>query len=164
MLNQFKIHIFFLVLLGINLPVFSQTIHSELRSLSESADVIITGKVTEQKSEWNADRTRIFTMVTLAVEDVLKGTAFQNKIIITHPGGEIGEVGEVYSHVPRFFDDESVLLFLKRDKDNVSYKVLEGEAGKISLTVDKLTGEKVTSDRKYVSAYKKEIRSYVEQQ
>jgi hypothetical protein len=94
----------------------------------------------------------------------LKGTTFHSKIIITHPGGEIGAVGEVYSHVPRFYDDESVLLFLKRDKDNVSYKVLEGEAGKISLTVDKLTGEKVTSDRKYVSAYKKEIRSYVEQQ
>ncbi|HSL88651.1 MAG TPA: hypothetical protein VK870_05080 [Ignavibacteriaceae bacterium] len=164
MSNICRFYLFIFILIGINIPLLSQSIHTGLKSLSDNADIILTGKVTQQKSEWNADRTRIFTKVTVTVEEYLKGSQNQSIIIIAHPGGEVDEVGEIYSHVPRFYDNENVLLFLQKDGDNRSYKVLEGESGKISLTVDKLTGEKITSDRKNVSAYKKQIKSFVEQQ
>jgi hypothetical protein len=162
--NICRFYLFIFILIGINTPLLSQSVHSGLKSLSDNADIILTGKVTQQKSEWNADRTRIFTKVTVTVEEYLKGSQNQSSIIIAHPGGEVDEVGEIYSHVPKFYDNENVLLFLQKDGDVRSYKVLEGESGKISLTVDKLTGEKITSDRKNVSAYKKQIKSFVEQQ
>ena len=164
MSNICRFYLFIFILIGINIPLLSQSIHTGLKSLSDNADIILTGKVTQQKSEWNADRTRIFTKVTVTVEEYLKGSQNQGSITIAHPGGEVDEVGEIYSHVPRFYDNENVLLFLQKDGDNRNYKVLEGESGKISLTVDKLTGEKITSDRKNVSAYKKQIKSFVEQQ
>ena len=164
MSNICRFYLFIFILIGINIPLLSQSIHTGLKSLSDNADIILTGKVTQQKSEWNADRTRIFTKVTVTVEEYLKGSQNQGSITIAHPGGEVDEVGEIYSHVPRFYDNENVLLFLQKDGDNRNYKVLEGESGKISLTVDKMTGEKITSDRKNVSAYKKQIKSFVEQQ
>jgi len=163
MSNICRFYLFIFILIGINIPLLSQSIHTGLKSLSDNAEIILTGKVTEQKSEWNTDRSRIFTKVTITVEEYLKGSQNQGSITLTHPGGEVDEVGEIYSHVPRFYDNENVLLFLQKNKDNIGYKVLEGEVGKISLTVDKVTGEKMTSDRKSVSAYKKQIKSFVEQ-
>ena len=41
--------------------------------LSKGADVIITGKVTQQSSSWNDDNTRIYTKATIEVEEYLKG-------------------------------------------------------------------------------------------
>ncbi len=150
-----------LILLGINFPVMSQTIHSDLKKMTESSDAVLIGKVVDQKSEWNTDKTRIYTKVTIKVDEYLKGSSNQSTITIAHPGGEVGEVGEVYSHVPRFTSNENVLLFVKKQKDNDNYTVSDGEAGKISLMVDPSTGEKVTVHKKKISAYKKEISSYI---
>lgn len=151
----------FLILLGITVPIMSQTIHSDLKKMTENADAVLTGKVLEQKSEWNADKSRILTKVTIQVDEYLKGSTNQSTITVVHPGGEIGVVGEVYSHVPRFTDNENVLLFVKKNNNNQNYKVLDGESGKISLMVDPSTGEQVTARKKKISAYKKEISSYV---
>jgi hypothetical protein len=156
--------LFLIILFVTNLPLLSQSIHSELKNLSENADAILTGKVIEQKAEWNMDKTRIFTTVTIEVDEYLKGSNSQSRITVTHPGGEVGEVGEIYSHVPTFLNDENVLLFVKQNRNDMSFRVLEGEVGKISLAVDKLTGEKVTANNKNISAYKKEIRSYLKTQ
>lgn len=153
-----------LILFWINPPSFTQTIHSELKSLSHHADIILIGKVVEQLSEWNAENTAIFTTVTIAVDEFFKGNNNQSTIKITHPGGEVGDVGELYSHVPGFTKDENVLLFVKKSKTDDTYKVLEGEVGKISLRVNSNTGEKVTADNKNLSAFRKQINSYLKTQ
>lgn len=158
MLNKIRISLLFLILLGLNIPSMSQTISADLKKITENSDAIITGKVIDQKSEWNSDKTRIFTKVNIKVDEFLKGSAHQSTIIVIHPGGEVGEVGEIYSHVPGFFDNENVLLFLQKSEDNNSYKVMEGESGKISMTDDKQT-----SNKKNISAYKKQIKTFVEQ-
>lgn len=158
MLNKIRISLLFLILLGLNIPSMSQTISADLKKITENSDAIITGKVIDQKSEWNSDKTRIFTKVNIKVDEFLKGSAHQSNIIVIHPGGEVGEVGEIYSHVPGFYDNENVLLFLQKSEDNNSYKVMEGESGKISMTDDKQT-----SNKKNISAYKKQIKTFVEQ-
>ncbi len=150
----------FLILVGSHFPIMSQTIHSDLKKMTETSDAILTGKVVDQKSEWNTDKTRIYTKVTVKVDEYLKGAANQSTINIIHPGGEVGEVGEVYSHVPRFTSNENVLLFVKKQKDNDNYTVLDGEAGKISLMINSSTGEKVTAHNKKISAFIKEISRY----
>lgn len=143
---------------------FSQTIQSEIKNLSEGADVIVIGKVVDQKSHWNEGKTRILTQATIQVDEFLKGNNNETSIYVITPGGEVGEVGELYSHMPRFSNDEEVLLFAKKDKRDASYKVLNGEDGKLTLHKDKSTGERVTSFNKKVSTLKKEIKSYVEKQ
>jgi hypothetical protein len=153
-----------LFLNGFKSTSLSQTIQSDIQSLSKGADVILTGKVTKQNSSWNKDKTRIYTDVSVEVDEYLKGNSSNKTIVVTTPGGEVGEVGELYTHMPRFSKDEEVLLFVKKDTKDMSYKVLNGEDGKMTLYTDKKTGEKVTSSNKNISKLKNEIKNYVEQQ
>ena len=118
---------------GIYYTTFAQQMAVELQDLSKGADVIITGKVTQQSSSWNDDNTRIYTKATIEVEEYLKGINNGNSVVVTYLGGEVGDVGEMYSHMPRFVDNEEVLVFLKKDEMSPDYKVFNGENGKISV-------------------------------
>ena len=165
MRNKYIYPLFLILLLsGFKISTLSQTKPTDIKNLSVAADVILTGKVTKQNSSWNKDRTRIYTDVSVEVDEYLKGTSSNKTLVVTTPGGEVGEVGELYSHMPRFSKDEEVLLFVKKDKKDMSYKVLNGEDGKMTLYTDKKTGEKVTSSNKKISTLKNEIKNYVEQQ
>jgi len=143
---------------------YSQSIQSEIKNLSEGADMIVTGKVVNQKSEWSSDKSKIYTNVTIQVDEFLKGSNNQNRIVIKNLGGEVGNVGETYSHVPTFQDDEDVLLFVKKSTKDESLRVFEGDEGKLTLYHDKNTGEKVTSNNIKATEIKREIKNYVEKQ
>jgi len=142
----------------------SQSIQSDIKNLSKGADLIVTGKVVDQKSQWDSEKSKIYTKVTIQVDEFLKGTNNQNRIVITHLGGEVGNVGETYSHLPTFNDDEEVLLFVKKSTKDESLRVYEGDAGKMTFYKDNKTGEKITSNNIKVSEMKKEIKNYVEKQ
>lgn len=142
--------------------LLAQSIKSDIKNLSAGADMIITGKVVDQKSNWSSDNSRIYTQVTIQVDEYLKGSDNQDRIVITHLGGEVGSVGETYSHIPTFTDDENVLVFVKKSAKDESLSVFEGEEGKLTLYQNKNTGEKVTSKNVSVNEMKKEIKNYVE--
>lgn len=140
---------------------FAQLTSSEVESMSKNADLIITGKVTQQSSSWNEDNTRIYTRATIQVEEYLKGNYNSGPIVVSYLGGEVGEVGEMYSHMPRFEDNEEVLVFLKKDDKSTNYKVFNGEEGKISVINDPKTGEKVTTSNVQINSIKAQIKSYI---
>ena len=152
-----------LTMVGYQFKAFSQTI-SELEYLSEGADLILTGKVTQQSSEWNEDRTRIYTNATIQVEEYLKGNTNEGSIVVTYLGGEVGDIGELYTHMPKFKDDEEILVFLKRDERTSSYKVFNGEEGKLSIVYDKTTGEKVTTSNVKINSLKVQIKNFTKEQ
>ena len=140
--------------------IYSQTMQSEIKSLSKDADVILTGKVIRQKSSWNGDKSRIFTNVVVQADEYLKGEHSGNTISLVTPGGEVDGVGELYSHMPEFKNDEEVLLFLKKDKKTNQYKVSGGEEGKLTLYKNK-NGETVTSSNTKISFLKEQIKNLV---
>ena len=140
---------------------FAQLTSSEVESMSKNADLIITGKVTQQNSSWNENQTRIYTQATIQVEEYLKGSNNSGPVIISYLGGEVGEVGEMYSHMPRFEDNEEVLVFLKKDDKSTNYKVFNGEEGKINVIIDPKTGEKVTTSNVQINSLKAQIKSYI---
>lgn len=146
---------------GMNYTTFAQQMAVGLQDLSVGADVIITGKVTQQFSSWNDDNTRIYTKATIQVDEYLKGINNGSSITVTYLGGEVGDVGEMYSHMPRFQDNEEVLVFLKKDNKNSDYKVFNGENGKISVIDDPKTGEKVTTSNVQINSLKAQIKNYV---
>ena len=76
-------------------------------------------------------------------------------------GDDVGDVGEIYTHMPRFEDDEEVLVFLKQDDQSEAFKVLYGEEGKIKVTRDEKSNEKVTSSKVRLNDLKSQIKSYV---
>jgi hypothetical protein len=152
-----------LFLCGFSPAYFAQQMAVELKDLSLGADIIITGKVTKQISSWNDDNTRIYTRATIQVEEYLKGNNNGAPVVVRYLGGEVGDIGEQYSHMPRFEDKEEVLVFLKRDNKNADFKVISGEEGKINIVNDPKTGEKVTTSNVRVSDLKAQIKTYVNQ-
>ena len=149
-----------LTMVGYQFNAFGQTF-SELEYLSKGADLILTGKVIQQNSKWNEDKSKIYTRATIQVEGYLKGINNGSSITVTYLGGEVGDVGEMYSHMPRFQDNEEVLVFLKKDNKNSDYKVFNGENGKISVIDDPKTGEKVTTSNVQINSLKAQIKNYV---
>jgi len=140
---------------------FAQLTSSDVESMSKNADLIITGKVVEQNSSWNENNTRIYTQATIRVEEYLKGSNNSGLVIVSYLGGEVGDVGEIYSHMPRFENNEEVLVFLKKDDKSTNYKVFNGEEGKINVVTDPKTGEKVTTSNVQINTLKAQIKSYI---
>jgi len=138
---------------------FSQQMEAKLKQLTANADIIVTGKVSGNKSGWNNNKTRIFTEATLNVDEYLKGSNNGSSVVITYPGGEVNGVGELYTHMPKFADNEDVLVFLK--KDEKGYKVFDGEEGKIRIIKDEKTGEAITSSNISISHLKAQIKTYL---
>jgi len=135
----------FAFLLAIQAPVISKDQPLALKKMTKGADLILTGKVTEKSSGWNKSKTRIYTTVTLKVDEFIKGNKSSDFVEVEYPGGEVGEIGELYSHMPNFKSDEEVLVFLKKNKENSSYQVFNGEEGKITALNDSKTPDKGNS-------------------
>jgi len=161
MLNLKSFLLITIISMGFFFAASAQDQSLEIKKLSKGADVILTGKVTKQNSSWNENKTRIFTKATLQVDEYLKGSNNKNSIEVTYPGGEVGEVGELYTHMPRFKNDEEVLVFLQKDEKNTGYKVFNGEDGKITLINDEKTGKKITSSKVRIDYLKSQIKSFV---
>ncbi len=157
--NFFVFAVFFV--LFIQFTILPQSDQAEVKALSRGADVILTGKVTKQQSEWTQNKSRIITRTTIQVDEYLKGNTANGFVVVNHPGGEVDGVGELYSHMPEFQNDEEVLLFLKKDKKSNDYKVFAGEDGKISLLKDQ-SGQITTASKISLSSLKARIKSYTE--
>jgi len=132
----------------------------KIKKLSEGADLIVTGKVDKKVSSWNDNKTRIYTKTTLQVEEVLKGQKGGASVEVTSPGGEVDGIGELYTHMPRFADDEEVLVFLKKSERDGNYRVFDGEEGKISIPLEAKTEKKSTSTKIQLDDLKAQIRRY----
>lgn len=120
----------------------AQTTPPGTEELSRRAEVVVVGTVNRVAAEWNASHTRILTRVTLAVDQVVKGSQTGGTMTLVVPGGEVGAVGEWYSHSPQFKENEDVLVFAEKDAHGM-LRVTAGNQGKISLRRDGETGRRV---------------------
>lgn len=164
-MTTFKKHLS-LVLIVVAFPILllAKNELSAVKKLSTDADIILIGKVTKIKSAWNENKTRIFTKATLKVDEFLKGNNNDSTVEVVYPGGEVGDVGEIYTHMPKFAKKEDVLVFLKKDKKKKIFRVLNGEEGKIMVIQDTKTNEKITDTNVRIDALKSQIKSIVSEQ
>jgi len=154
-----------LILFAAALP---ELVHGQARpvtvdELAKRADVVVLGKVLALKSEWNNDKSRIFTRVTIGVDEVLKGDGSDRFLTITTPGGELDGVGELYSHTVRFANDEKVVVFAEKDKRG-NLRVAGGERGKYTIKQSELTKNQMVADDVTLEAFTSRIRSAVKAQ
>jgi hypothetical protein len=123
--------------------------------LVAGADWIMVGMVTDSKSQWNDDRTRIYTLVTLSVEEWLKGQSGGKKIVIKIPGGEVNGITQQTEDVASLKIGEKVLVFLKLNNDGTT-TVFGGFQGKRTIEGDGVVGSKL-SVKELVSQIKAEV-------
>ncbi len=164
MINANRLFLPILIILGFQLTSFAAEKPDRIKKLAKEADVIVTGKVLEKNSRWNANKTKIYTKATLQVDEYLKGIKNGNTVEISYPGGEVGDVGEIYTHMPRFEKNEEVLVFLKKDTKSDAFKVYNGEEGKIKVISDARSKEKVSSSNISIKQLKARIKSYIDEE
>ncbi len=92
-------------------PAQALVIKLSLDQLAAGADSVVVGTVVELTSRWNADRSHIETLVTISVEERLKGAPGDVRVTITVPGGQVGEIREMVSDTPGFQVGERVAVF-----------------------------------------------------
>lgn len=142
---------------------FAQNPSDALEQFVGRAEIVAVGRVSETRSAWNTDRSRIVTHVTLTVDEFLKGESDRRSLVFSVPGGEVDGVGELYTHTPKFAVNEAVLLFLQR-ADGGALRVVGGEAGKLTITEDRLTGKKVVGENQLLEVFTTRIKSAIKHQ
>jgi len=85
-----------------------------LEQLTMEADTIVRGTVMGRTSAWNAQHTAIYTNVTIAVEEIIKGSSGV-QVTFQIAGGIVGEIGMRTSNDPVFQDGEGVIVFLNSE-------------------------------------------------
>ena len=150
-----------LAVLTAEVPAQSKGISTE--DLAKRAEVVAVGKVSGLASRWNENHSRIFTRVTLSVDQYIKGGTAGQPLSIVVPGGEVDGVGEVYSHTATFRRDESVLVFAEKDKQG-NYGVSAGREGKFSIRKDEGTGKAMVGGNLTLEQFTASVRKMIEVQ
>lgn len=119
------------------------------------ADSIVLGKVVGSRSELAADGRFIVTHTTLEIGQTLKGSEPQ-RLVVTTPGGSVGDLHQRSIGIPDFQVGEEKLLFLRRGQGGVvaplyfdqgTYDVVRGSGGVVvrpvpsgAVLIDSQTG------------------------
>jgi hypothetical protein len=104
-----------------------------------SARAIVTGKVVAIESNYDDQQDRIYTYITVKVQQVLKGQISEGRIVLKELGGQVGNRGLIVWGNPQFKRGENVLLYLDTWKDG-SLRTYQLFLGKFNIVRDEATG------------------------
>ncbi len=106
------------------------------------ARAIVRGRVLSV--ECAMDGERIYTYITLRVQEVLKGNLSSRKIVLKEEGGEFAGLGSITWGTPQFAPDENVLVYLTT-RDDGSLRVYDMFLGKFNILEDQSSGQQLVS-------------------
>jgi hypothetical protein len=115
----------FIVFVGCSLAVVATVdatvvVPADLGELSRDARAIVRGRVMALNARWTEDRRTIETVVTLEVENYLKGPLGQT-LQFRVPGGELGRFRSITVGAPEFSIDERIVVFLGATGPSIPY-------------------------------------------
>lgn len=129
-------------------------LRADLPELARTSDTIVHGTVRRVESRWSGDGHRIVTDVEIQVSETLKGQA-GGTVLVTQPGGRVGDIGQMVSGLASFSSGEEVVLFLERRGAQTfrvagmaqgKYKVQRSADGTQALAVPEPTGDVLLVD------------------
>jgi hypothetical protein len=151
-----------LLLAALSTNAIAQQKAVSAEDLARHADLVVVGRVADMKSEWAEGKTRIVTRVTLDVREHLKaGNTASKTVTIWTLGGEIGEVGELYTHVPTFQPNENVVVFLQK-YGSQDYVVAAGTQGKYNIERDPVSGETVVAGKQSLEEFRVAVKRAIQ--
>jgi hypothetical protein len=81
-----------------------------LEDLARQSQSVVQGKVARTWSAWDNDHQVIWTHYEVEVSDSLKGPA-QSKLVVSEPGGTVGETSMLIAGTPVYEVGEEIVLF-----------------------------------------------------
>ncbi len=104
-----------------------------VKEMSTVADVIVVGEVVDQRTFWNDEKTRIYTVTRVRVSEALKGTSEGAEIEIRQIGGTLDGLTQSIVGNAKLAKGEEVLVFLDRDDQKPLHYVIGMAQGKFSI-------------------------------
>ena len=105
------------------------------------ARVILRGKVVAIESNIDSSN-RIFTYITVKVQEVFKGQINERRIVLKEMGGQVGDRASIIFGNPQYKTGERVLLYLDTWADG-SLRTYQMFLGKFNIVNDAITGEEI---------------------
>jgi hypothetical protein len=112
-------------------------------TLIERSERVVYGRVVGIRPVWDEETRTIWTQTELQVLDAPKGNAVST-VVITEPGGIIGNVGHLLPGVPVFSMNDEVVVFLYAAERN-RLRVMGLCQGVFSVGRDPDTGQRIVS-------------------
>jgi len=122
----------------------AQVIKMSDKDLTERSAVVLYGKCSRVKCEWNDKKDIIFTYVTVVPEEYIKGN-LGPEAVITVPGGQVGDILYEVSEMPVFVEGEEVVAFISTNPAGKNL-ITGGYQGKMKIEKDKITGKRIVQD------------------
>lgn len=108
--------------------------------LAQQATAIVVGQVQGIESYWDENTQHVFTHITVAPQEILKGEIGDGDFTVKQLGGTVGHLRSWLEGSPEFIVGEKVLLFLDTNPDG-SAGVAHLYQGKFSLFTDHEMGK-----------------------
>ena len=108
------------------------------KALVTEARVIVVGRVAGTDAQWTDGRRSIETLVTIDVEQYLKGDMGRS-VTIRVPGGQVGPYLSLMPGAPRFAPGDQVVLFLAGDGPTIPHVLALGQ-GVFRVVTDAASG------------------------
>jgi hypothetical protein len=121
----------------------AQVIKMSEKDLTNESTAVLYGKCTKVASEWNANRSIIFTYVTIVPEEYVKGN-LGAQVVLTVPGGQVGDIVYEVSDMPVFVEGEETFAFIWTNPDGKNL-ITGGPQGKMKIEKDSKTGKKMVN-------------------
>lgn len=114
------------------------------KDLTKESTAVLHGKCSKIESQWNEDKSIIYTYVTIAPEEYIKGNLGSEAVIMI-PGGRVGNIIYEVSETPVFAEGEEVVAFVWTNPSGKNL-VTGGYQGKLKIEKDEKTGKKMVLD------------------
>jgi hypothetical protein len=111
---------------------------ADFRTLVLEARAIAIGRVVSLDPQWTEGRRNIETVLTLEVEEYLKGSLGRT-VEVTVPGGQMGPYRSVMPGAPQFVEGEELVLFLAGEAPAVPHVLGLGQ-GVFRILTNQSTG------------------------
>lgn len=122
-------------LIGVSQAPAATIIQIDLPQLVAQSDLIATGEVTDTDEQFDDERGRVYTTITIEIDDVVDGKP-TDEVVLRHPGGQDGDIATHAPGVPHFTDDERVFLFLQHTDEHAALVGLSQGVFRISIGPD----------------------------
>ena len=121
-----------LAVLLVGVPAAATTqLRVDLSGLAVGADTVVHGVVRRVESRWSGDKMRILTDVEIQVTESLKGQP-GSTVLVTQPGGRMGDIGQVVHGLASFTPGEEVVVFLQK-RGPRAFRVSDMAQGKFQV-------------------------------
>jgi hypothetical protein len=110
------------------------------QDLTNESTAVLYGKCSKIRSEWNENKSIIYTYITIIPEEYIKGNLGPEAVIAV-PGGRVDDIIYEVSEMPVFTEGEEAVVFIWTNPAGKNL-VTGGFQGKMKIEKDSKTGKR----------------------